>query len=95
MYGKAIHEYQKGLSVDPGNVELRNKVEQARLAQAKLEEEVSSAGSQGDALYERGAYERAIKEYQRALSVDPSNEVLQKKIDRARRAQAAEKKFGR
>jgi tetratricopeptide (TPR) repeat protein len=94
LYTKAVNEYQKGLDVDPQNVELRNKVERARRAQTKLEGDVTSAGSQGDAFYEEGAYEKAIREYQRGLSLDPSNGVLQKKINRARRAQAAEQKYG-
>ncbi|MGB7624651.1 MAG: caspase family protein [Terriglobia bacterium] len=95
LYGKAISEYQRGLSLDPQNPGLRDKFERARRAQARVEGEIASAGVRGDTFYEQGAYEKAIGEYQKGLSLDPSNDALQKKIARARHAQAAEQRYGR
>ncbi len=47
----------------------------------------------GDFYFDRGEYESAIGEYQRGLGLDPTNQVLRAKIDRARRAKAAEEKL--
>ena len=44
----------------------------------------------GDFYFDRGEYENALGEYQRGLNLDPSNRLLGAKIDRARRAKAAE-----
>jgi serine/threonine-protein kinase len=44
----------------------------------------------GDFYLSRGEYDNAINEFQKGLSLDPSNSTLREKLDRARKAKAAE-----
>jgi serine/threonine protein kinase len=58
-------------------------------------ERKSSAESvaEADRLFQAGEYDQAISLYQAALAADPNNEVLRRKIARARSAKAAEAKY--
>ncbi len=49
--------------------------------------------AEGDALFRRGEYDRAIESYGKALRLDPASESLHSKILRARSAKAAEEKY--
>ncbi|HLY59377.1 MAG TPA: protein kinase [Terriglobia bacterium] len=44
----------------------------------------------GDFYLSRGEYDNAITEFQKGLSLDPSNATLREKLDRAKKAKAAE-----
>ena len=50
--------------------------------------------SLGDFHINRGEYDQAIAEYQKALDLVPSNAGARTKLNRARRAQAAEERLG-
>jgi serine/threonine protein kinase len=54
---------------------------------------ISAAIKLGDFFLDRGAYDDAIQEYQRGLNVDPTNQTLKARIERARRAKAAEERL--
>jgi cytochrome c-type biogenesis protein CcmH/NrfG len=47
----------------------------------------------GDFYFERGEYDSAIGEYQRGVELDPANQTLRAKIERARKAKAAEERL--
>jgi serine/threonine-protein kinase len=55
--------------------------------------QITAAIKMGDFYFGRGEYDSALSEYQRGLGLDPANQVLKAKIDRARRAKAAEEKL--
>lgn len=55
--------------------------------------QITSAIKMGDFFFGRGEYDSAVAEYQRGLGVDPTSQILRAKIDRARRAKAAEEKL--
>jgi hypothetical protein len=54
---------------------------------------ISAAIKLGDFFLDRGAYDDAIQEYQRGLNLDPTNQTLKARIERARRAKAAEERL--
>ncbi|MBZ5513695.1 MAG: protein kinase [Acidobacteriia bacterium] len=54
--------------------------------------QINAAVKVGDLLRERGDYDGAIAEYQRGLHLDPTNQVIKDRIERARRAKAAEER---
>jgi len=54
---------------------------------------ISAAMKLGDVFLDRGEYDSAIQEYQRGLMLDPTNEKLKARIERARRAKAAEERL--
>jgi serine/threonine-protein kinase len=54
---------------------------------------ISAAMKLGDVFLDRGEYDSAIQEYQRGLILDPTNEKLKARIERARRAKAAEERL--
>lgn len=81
----------------PGSLPSSPRAELARRT-APVKPRVASAEIQrvieeGDRLFERGEYDRAILVYEGPLAIDPTIEVLRKRIDRARRAKAAEEKY--
>jgi serine/threonine protein kinase len=55
--------------------------------------QITAAIKMGDFYFERGEYDSAMGEYQRGLELDPANQALRAKIDRARKAKAAEEKL--
>ncbi len=55
--------------------------------------QITAAIKMGDFYFDRGEYDSAVGEYQRGLRLDPTNQVLKAKIDRARRAKSAEEKL--
>jgi len=57
--------------------------------------QITAAIKMGDFYFGRGEYDSAVAEYQRGLGADPTNQVLRAKIDRARRAKAAEENLNR
>jgi cytochrome c-type biogenesis protein CcmH/NrfG len=54
---------------------------------------ISAAIKLGDFFLDRGAYDDALQEYQRGLNLDPTNQALRARIERARRAKAAEERL--
>ena len=58
-------------------------------------QKVADAIRQGDDYHNRGEYEAAIRAYQEGLSADPSDQTLQSKIARSRKAKAAEDRLNR
>jgi serine/threonine protein kinase len=54
---------------------------------------ISAAIKLGDFFLDRGAYDDAVQEYQRGLNLDPTNQTLKARIERARRAKAAEQRL--
>ena len=61
---------------------------------AALRDQVRERISLGDFHINRGEYDQAIAEYQKALDLVPSNAGARTKLNRARRAQAAEERLG-
>lgn len=55
--------------------------------------EVRRVLAEGDTLFERGDYDRAILVYEGPLKLDPNIPALRHRIERARRARAAEEKY--
>jgi hypothetical protein len=51
---------------------------------------VAGAIKLGDFYLSRGEYDNAISEFQKGLSLAPNNAMLREKLDRARKAKAAE-----
>jgi eukaryotic-like serine/threonine-protein kinase len=51
---------------------------------------IAGAIKLGDFFLGRGQYDSAINEFQKGLSLDPTNATLREKLDRARKAKAAE-----
>jgi eukaryotic-like serine/threonine-protein kinase len=64
--------------------------EAQRAAAAKRREQIGAAVRQGDLYYQDGDYNKAIREYERGLNLDPTSALLRQKIARARRAKATE-----
>jgi serine/threonine-protein kinase len=55
--------------------------------------QITAAVKMGDFFFDRGEYDSAIAEYQRGLGLDPGNRELSGRIERARRAKAAEERL--
>lgn len=55
--------------------------------------QITAAIKLGDFFLDRGAYDNAIQEYQRGLTLDPTNQALKVRIERATRAKAAEERL--
>lgn len=55
--------------------------------------QINAAIKVGDVFLDRGEYDSAIMEYQRGLILDPTNQKLKARIERARRAKAAEERL--
>ena len=55
--------------------------------------EVNRAVAAGDVFFELGQYDLAVKAYEGPLKLDPNNKLLHSRIDRARKAKAAEEQF--
>jgi serine/threonine protein kinase len=58
-----------------------------------VEDEVRRAVSAGDVFYQMGQYDLAIQAYQGPLKDTPQNETLRGRIERARKAKAAEQEY--
>jgi hypothetical protein len=56
-------------------------------------DEVRRAVSAGDVFYQMGQYDLAIQAYQGPLKDTPQNETLRGRIERARKAKAAEQEY--
>jgi len=56
-------------------------------------QQIQAAKAQGDSYYESGDYDKAIRAYQSALKLDPSDAALRKALQRAKNAKAAEEKY--
>lgn len=54
---------------------------------------VQASVAEGDGFFELGDYDRAIAVYERPLKIDPAIKVLQQRVERARKAKAAEAKY--
>jgi serine/threonine-protein kinase len=54
------------------------------------EQKVKAALTQGDFFYNRGEYDNAINAYQEGLTLDPANPTLRARMDRVKKAKAAE-----
>jgi serine/threonine protein kinase len=95
----AVHqpETQRNVST-PANVPPATKVspppEEAKPAPPVVDERaVKAALAMGNLYYDRGDYDSAINEFQKGLRADPSNSVLQGRIQAAKRAKAAEERL--
>jgi tetratricopeptide (TPR) repeat protein len=89
---KAVASYQEALRLDPSNTVLPGKIQTARVPKrAPVDQKaVRAAISEGDFFLKRGEYESAIKDYQEALRLDPSNTEAADKIAKAKKAQEVE-----
>jgi serine/threonine protein kinase/cytochrome c-type biogenesis protein CcmH/NrfG len=87
-YGKAIAEFQRGLELDPTNLELKGKLAQARkdANQADVQKKISDELKTGEEYLQQGKYDEAIREFQNGLELDRTNEELRSKLDQARKA---------
>jgi eukaryotic-like serine/threonine-protein kinase len=93
-YEKAIAEFQIGLELDPTNQELKGRLDQAQAAkEAAVRKATTDALKSGQAYMDRGEYDGAIREFQNALKLDPTNRELKRRIDQAQRAKAEEEKL--
>jgi eukaryotic-like serine/threonine-protein kinase len=93
-YEKAIAEFQIGLELDPTNQELKGRLDEAQAAkEAAVRKATTNALKSGQAYMDQGEYDRAIREFQNALKLDPTNRELKRRIDQAQRARAEEDKL--
>jgi serine/threonine protein kinase len=61
-----------------------------RISKTNLEKQTKGWITEADADYDDGLYNDAIALYEKALKIDPNNQEIQKKIERARRAKDTE-----
>ncbi|HEV2176442.1 MAG TPA: protein kinase [Terriglobia bacterium] len=54
---------------------------------------IQASIAEGDGFFELGDYDRAIAVYERPLKIDPAIKVLRQRIERAKKARAAEEKY--
>jgi serine/threonine protein kinase len=59
----------------------------------EIADRVKSAVAAGDVFFGLGKYDLAIDAYERPLKLDPKNQLLHEKIERAQKAKAAEAEF--
>ncbi|GEM_PF-1298303 len=84
----ARHPYSEQPPSAPGKL-----ATPAPLDSASLAKTIRMEMKNGDALFELGQYDQAIRDYRMALALDPANKVLVDRIARAKKAQAAEAEF--
>jgi hypothetical protein len=79
---------------DNGSAESREQAKpigaKDKISRAGLEKQIRGWITEADVDYADGLYDDSIRLYEKALNVDPSNQELQKKIQRARKAKTTE-----
>jgi tetratricopeptide (TPR) repeat protein len=94
-YENAIAEFKHGLQLDPNNQELKGRLDQAQKAakETAVRKATTDALKSGQAYMDQGEYDRAIREFQNALKLDPTNRELKRRIDQAQRAKVEEERL--
>jgi tetratricopeptide (TPR) repeat protein len=106
-YDKGISEYQKGLTLDPENPVLLQKIQRARdaangalekqerdAAARTLESQVGGLINEANSYYASGRYDQAIAEYQKAQRLDPDDSLLLGNILQGKIQRARQKQIG-
>jgi len=82
-YREATALWEEVFSLDPGNVEAREGIEQAEARLTGLPE-LDQLAEEAEELYRNGEYTQAIALWDRILQVQPENEALRTRINTAR-----------
>lgn len=88
---EAKAEFQRALSIKPGNQEVLDAIAEAdrKIADAEKErdaDEYQNLRSQGDNLMARGEYAEAIKRFEEALTLQPDDAYAKQKIQESQKA---------
>jgi|GEM_PF-3007208 len=89
MYKDAIDEYSKVLEIEPGNKDAKQELNSLKaIVQIKEElnvtpDDVESYIHLGHIYYSRGMYQEASNNYNRALQIDPQNELAKTSAQKA------------
>jgi len=89
MYKDAIDEYSKVLEIEPGNKDAKQEINSlTAIVQIKEELNVTPEDTEGyihlgHIYYSRGMYRQASDNYNRALQIDPQNELAKTSAQKA------------
>lgn len=92
-YARALTRYQKVLTVQPDNEEVKKKIEKAREEQAaeKKKEKVSQYFLAGIKSYRKKDYDAAISSWKQVIALEPGNRLVARYIKNAEEAKKTAK----